>query len=212
MDDDSTRPPRTRKRRQRRSAGTGLALAGLLLTIGSLGAACGGASKDPGAASAPSISTTPSNTRTSTTATPSGSSGSSSSAQSSQAEDLRLAQCMRANGVPNFPDPPANGAMLSALGASGVNPGSPAFRSALQACKQYNASANLTPAQNAAQNAEGLGISQCMRSHGVPNFPDPTTGPLGEQVINMHGTGIDPQSPTYQEASEACQKLFPGSK
>ena len=51
-----------------------------------------------------------------------------------------------------------------------------------------------------------------MRSHGVPNFPDPTTGPLGEQVLNLGGTGIDPQSPTYQAASQACQKLFPGTK
>jgi hypothetical protein len=203
MDDDSTRPPQTRKRRQRRSFSAGLV--GLLVTIGSLAAACGSASKDPGAASAASTST-------STTAAPSGSSGSSSSAQSSQAEELRLAQCMRANGVPHFPDPPSNGAFLNALGASGVNPNSPIFQSALQACKKYNPDENLTPSESAAQNAKGVEISQCMRSHGVPTFPDPSTGPLGEQVMNLRGTGIDPGSPTYQAASQACQKIVPGGK
>ena len=51
-----------------------------------------------------------------------------------------------------------------------------------------------------------------MRSHGVPNFPDPSTGPVGEQVINLHGLGIDPSSPTFQAANSACEKLYPGAK
>jgi hypothetical protein len=51
-----------------------------------------------------------------------------------------------------------------------------------------------------------------MRSHGVPNFPDPSTGPVGEQVIDLRRTGIDLSSPTFQAASEACQKIVPGSK
>jgi hypothetical protein len=46
----------------------------------------------------------------------------------------------------------------------------------------------------------------------VPNFPDPSTGPVGEQVIDLRRTGIDLSSPTFQAASEACQKIVPGSK
>ena len=203
MDDDTTRPPETTDRRQRRRVGAGHALVGLLVTVGLLAAACGGGSKDPGAASAAS---------TSTTVAPSGASASSSSAQSRQAELLQFSQCMRSHGVPNFPDLNATEGILNGLAHSGVNPETPAFQSALQACKKYNAAGNLTPAQSAAQNARGLEFSQCMRSHGVPNYPDPTTGPLGEQVINLHGTGIDPTSPTYQAANQACQKLVPGSK
>jgi hypothetical protein len=119
---------------------------------------------------------------------------------------------MRSHGVPKFPDLSSRVGVLHGLAASGVDPETPAFQSALQACKKYNASENLTPAQSAAQTARGIAMSRCMRSHGVPSYPDPTTGPLGEQVIDLRGTGIDVQSPTYLAASRACQKLFPGSK
>ena len=201
--DDGARLPETIKRRQRRSFGPSLALIGLLVTVGVLAAACGGGSKDPGAASAPS---------TSTSGAPSGSSGSSSSGQSSQAEQLQLAQCMRSHGVPNFPDPPANGAYLNAIAAAGINTQSPTYQAALEACKKYSPAGNLTPAQSAAQDAKGLEYSQCMRAHGVPNFPDPGTGPTGGQAINLHGTGIDPSSPTYQAANSACQNIIPSGK
>ena len=44
----------------------------------------------------------------------------------------------------------------------------------------------------------------------VPNFPDPSTGPVGEQVIDLRRTGIDLSSPTFKAAREACQKIVPG--
>jgi hypothetical protein len=51
-----------------------------------------------------------------------------------------------------------------------------------------------------------------MRSHGVPNFPDPITGPTGAPAVNLGPEHIDPSSPTVQAANAACQKLVPGSK
>ena len=45
-----------------------------------------------------------------------------------------------------------------------------------------------------------------MRSHGEPNFPDPNAqGQLSFGSAN----GIDPQSPKFQQAQTACQKLIP---
>jgi hypothetical protein len=208
MNDDTARSPLSGKRRPRRAFGVSLAIAGLV-AMGLLAAACGGGSKDPAAAGAG---------RTSTTAAPSAAASSGQSGQMSQAQQLlELAQCIRSHGVPNFPDPsPSDGilGMIENAASSGVNPQTPAFQAAWKACKKYGPGANLTPAQSAAQNAEGVEESQCMRSHGVPNFPDPTTGPVGEQVINLRGTGIDPGSPTAVQAaaSKACAKLFPGSK
>ena len=70
----------------------------------------------------------------------------------------------------------------------------------------------MTPAQSAVEDAKGLEFSECMRSHGVPNYPDPSTGPVGEQVIDLRGRDIDLNSPTFQAASSACQKIVPGSK
>ena len=52
----------------------------------------------------------------------------------------------------------------------------------------------------------GLKFAACMRSHGVPNFPDPTPGGGGIKIPS----GVDPASPSFQSAQRACQKLLPG--
>jgi hypothetical protein len=53
-----------------------------------------------------------------------------------------------------------------------------------------------------------LAYSQCMRSHGVPNFPDPQRAAGGTRVTI--GNGVDPNSPQFQSAQQACQSLYPG--
>jgi hypothetical protein len=204
MEHDITRPPTTINRRQGRGFGAGLALVGLLVTVGLLAAACGGGSKNPGAASG---------SATTTTVAPGGKTGAPASSGSSttQAELLQLAQCMRAHGVPTFPDPSATegtfGAMVS---SAGIDLQSPTVQAALEACKQYTPTQNVTPAQSAAQNAQALQFTQCMRSHGVPNYPDPSantgTG-TGAVHLNLDGTGIDMSSPTFQAAAKACGGL-----
>jgi hypothetical protein len=146
--------------------------------------------------------------RTTTTIAPLSSHASSPSEQSRQAELLQFSQCMRSHGVPNFPDLSATAGILNGLAHSGVNPGAPAFQSALHACKKYNAAGGVTPAQSAAETAKLLRFSQCMRSHGVPDYPDPTIGPVGEQVMDLRG--IDLSNPTFQAASKACQEFVPG--
>jgi len=56
-----------------------------------------------------------------------------------------------------------------------------------------------------------LAFSACMRSHGVPSFPDPTSnGGISIQV--QPGSGIDPNSPAFQSAQRACQSLLPAGK
>jgi hypothetical protein len=204
MDDDSNRPPETTRRRQHRRFGASFALIGLLVAVGLLAAACGGGSKDPAAASGSGTTTTVA--PGGKTAAP-GSSGSSTT----QTQLVQLAQCMRSHGVSNFPDPTAQegtfGAMVS---SAGIDLSSPTVQAALTACKQYVPTQNVTPAQSAAQNAQALQFSQCMRSHGVPNYPDPSsaTGTGGGAVhMNLNGTGIDLNSPTVQAAIKACGGL-----
>ncbi len=53
----------------------------------------------------------------------------------------------------------------------------------------------------------GLRFADCMRSHGVPNFPDPSAGG-GIQISS--GSGVNPQSPGFQSAQNECSKLMPG--
>jgi len=49
--------------------------------------------------------------------------------------------------------------------------------------------------------------SQCMRSNGVPSFPDPVNGRLQLQV--RKGSDLDPSSPQFQAAQTACKSLDP---
>ncbi len=57
--------------------------------------------------------------------------------------------------------------------------------------------------------AGALEFANCMRSHGVPNFPDPTVGGNGIQILGS-SSGINPQSPAFQSAQTSCQHLLPG--
>jgi hypothetical protein len=50
-----------------------------------------------------------------------------------------------------------------------------------------------------------LNFSECMRSHGVPNFPDPSPG----GGIHL-SSGINPFSPAFKAAQASCRKLLPG--
>jgi hypothetical protein len=56
-------------------------------------------------------------------------------------------------------------------------------------------------------------MSRCMRSHGVPNFPDPQfqSGPNGGLGIRLNGTGVDPSSPAFQAAQKECGSILGGA-
>jgi hypothetical protein len=118
----------------------------------------------------------------------------------------RFAACMRKNGEPNFPDPNAQGQ----ISVSGIDPGSAAFQHARQACqKELPNRGQPTPAQQAQARQQALAFSACMRKNGVANFPDPQFGAGGKVGINISpSSGIDPQSPQFKHAQQACQKDF----
>lgn len=59
---------------------------------------------------------------------------------------------------------------------------------------------------------KALKYSECMRTHGVAGFPDPSTSANGGGNLIIRagpGTGIDPSSPAFGSAQEACAKLAP---
>lgn len=55
--------------------------------------------------------------------------------------------------------------------------------------------------------AQGLKFSNCMRAHGASNFPDPSSG---GGIKLVPGSGLNPQSPSFQSAQRACSKYAPG--
>jgi hypothetical protein len=52
---------------------------------------------------------------------------------------------------------------------------------------------------------QAIAYTDCMRSHGVTDFPDPSPG----GGVALPST-INPQSPSYQAALQGCAKLEPG--
>jgi hypothetical protein len=66
---------------------------------------------------------------------------------------------------------------------------------------------NQTPEERAKFRDAALKFAQCMRSHGV-NIPDPQPGNGGIR-IGGPGSGVDPNSPTFQNAQKTCEKLLP---
>jgi hypothetical protein len=115
---------------------------------------------------------------------------------------------MRAHGVPDFPDPGANGRIAIQGGpGSDLDPQNPQFRAAQQACQSLQPTGS--PAQQAAGRATFLRYSKCMRAHGIADFPDPNSSG-GIQIQGGPGSGLDPQSPQFQAADKACQHFLPG--
>jgi hypothetical protein len=205
-------------------------LAGLA-ALALLVSGCGG-STDPGVAK---LGTTAAASGTSTAATGGETPGGGSSASSgggnqggevhseaaiaapggpeAQKKMVAFAQCMRGHGVPDFPEPSEGHLLIKGNSKNGLNPGSPQFQSAMKACRSLAPAPKLSPQQSAAMQAQALKFSACMRSHGVPNFPDPKFEGGGVRISLHAGPGgIDPQSPQFQAAQKACRGEMPGPK
>ena len=52
--------------------------------------------------------------------------------------------------------------------------------------------------------SQEVALAQCMRSHGVPNFPNP-----GQPTTPKVSSPINVNSPTFVAATNACQHLLP---
>jgi hypothetical protein len=176
-----------------------LASAALLL------AGCGGGSSSPGVAHL-----------SSSTSGGSAASGGSSSPESSagnQQKMVKFSQCMRTHGEPEFPEPNEGRIELHSQNGHGPNPESSRFQAAEKACSKYAPSKVApSPAQQAKMQEGALNFSKCMRSHGVPNFPDPefhSGGGVGIRIGGKNGSGIEPNSPQFKAAQKTCQSDLP---
>jgi hypothetical protein len=131
------------------------------------------------------------------------------------AKALAFAACMRAHGVPTFPDPKtgSGGEMqIQSLNGNtkvnGVAINGPAFQSAMQACRSKLPNGGHPQALTGARKQAMLKFSACMRSHGEPHFPDPTFSGDGGGLMIDKRSGIDPNSPAFKKAQQACQSLI----
>jgi hypothetical protein len=147
------------------------------------------------------------------------------SAATKRASAVALANCMRANGVPNFPDPSGTnggGIQIQQSARSGSGPSTavngvpvngPAFQAAMRKCHSYLPNGGHPPPGGlAAVRKKALQFARCMRAHGISNFPDPqvSSGPGGGVGIRIGGpgSGLDSNSPAFKSAQQACGSLI----
>ena len=165
-----------------------------------LGVTVAGCSSGSRSATVPAAGSEPT-----TTAAPAGGSG--SSGATPLAEAVAYSQCIRSHGVPNFPDPVLTPSGGYGYRTTGIDPNSTAFHGALQACKALPSPWNSTGQQlSTAQQQAWLSWAKCIRTHGVPNFPDPTFSGGGAVQISGAGGSISPQ---LQSAMDACKSQRP---
>ena len=133
---------------------------------------------------------------------------------------------MRTHRVPNYPDPDNTG-QLPKPDARHLGVSSSQLRAAEHACQQ------LLPSSGGAINADSVqqcmqandcpralvqlvleqerSFAGCMRSHGVPNWPDPSIDSQGRPVfaISISKLGFDPYSRQVWAKGNECSHLMP---
>ncbi len=121
---------------------------------------------------------------------------------------VSFAQCMRLHGVPTFPDPTTSPRAFK----NAFNTKSPAFESGITACGHLlpvDVHRNQSPAHSPAQIAAMLAFARCLRGHGFPNFPDPTSS--GELTHEMLASaGINLHQPAVVQAADTCVSVTHG--
>jgi hypothetical protein len=147
--------------------------------------------------------------------------GGTPSAAVSGGSGLAYARCLRAHGVPNFPDPTSSQRVLKAdpqqLGVSSTQ-----LEAARRACQGQTPDTGETPEQQrelVCATADdcpqavvqpwmsGLRtLAQCLRTHGVPNWPDPVIF-RGAPHYPYEQAGIDHHSPQILAKVNTCVRL-----
>ncbi len=152
-----------------------------IIALAAVAAGCSSAPKSAGVAGAGSSKTT--------NAAPS--SGPRSSG--ALAEMMSYSRCMRSHGIVDFPGPTPNPAgpggsfSWSGHGANDdLDPDNPRYLAANKACQTLLPDGGQLPPVSAKQLAEEVQMAVCMRSHGVPAFPDPDNSDGAFDLSNVN--------------------------
>jgi hypothetical protein len=88
---------------------------------------------------------------------------------------VKFAECMRNNGVSQFPDPDASGSFTidRVVNGSSLDTTGAAWKNAIDACKGLEPAGFMGTQRTSQQQQNALKFAQCIRDNGVKDFPDP---------------------------------------
>jgi hypothetical protein len=160
---------------------------GVLLTLGLIGC---GSNKDNGGV-----------------ATAGGKSAGPGSVASGKEAGLKYSQCMRDNGVPEFPDPDVDDTGRVTYDIPENIPDAQ-INAAEAKCKDLRPFGPGPGGPDPARIEQLRKHSQCIRDNGIPEFPDPEAD--GSRRIDFAKIGLSgPDDPKFKAALEKCQKMMP---
>jgi hypothetical protein len=141
---------------------------------------------------------------------------------------VAYSHCIRSHGVPSFPDPPSS-RQVPKGDAQQFGVSSSQLQAAERAC-QHLYPGNGGSFQQSIQQCELTGdcpqavvqqaltemrnYARCIRSHGVPNWPDPTTDSQGRPYFDVSRAGIShayTHSPLFESKDRICERQVGGS-
>lgn len=161
------------------------AVIAVMAAAGLLAVACSGSPSSTGSGGSPAAG---------------GSAGSSSA--------VAYSGCVRAHGVPDFPDPGSNGQLAKEAVVRALREVSDSrAKAATSACANLNPNGQESPVLTTQQRQDYLRAAACMRSHRITNFPDPTF-PGGRLNLSIPSS-INTNSRQFNQAARICTRLIP---
>jgi hypothetical protein len=158
-----------------------------VVAVAVLAAGCGGGSSSPGSSAGPAAAAT-----------------------DLAGNAMAFAACMRSHGLSGYPDPQVSqsaGSLQIRISPGGLDPTSPAFKSATHACGHLLPDGRSPSGAGSSQEqAQDLRYATCMRTHLVTNFPDPDH----DGVFTLP-SGVDQEAPQFERATKACANVEPSS-
>jgi hypothetical protein len=140
----------------------------------------------------------------------------SSAKPSAMALLIEFSACIRAHGLPNFPDPQSEAAgggypsgSLNPYIDGASNDYTPQFQEAEKHCASLALASGfvMTQAQNQQIIKQEIAAVDCMRKRGVPDMPDPTAQGAMDLPPGVH---LDIDSQQFKTAAKLCHGPQPG--
>ncbi len=137
-------------------------------------------------------------------------------ANAGQEQAVKFAECMRDNGITEFPDPDASGGLTidGVVNGSSLDPGAPAWEEAIRACKDLQPP-GFVGDQDVSDDERDmrLAFARCMRENGVEDFPDPVDGePLVDtrRIPSSAGDGLAVVNAAMQKCGDLVAEIVAG--
>jgi hypothetical protein len=120
---------------------------------------------------------------------------------------VKFSECMRDNGVSEFPDPDASGELTidGVLNGSSLDASSTTWKTAMGVCKDlepagFTGDEDLTAEEQQAR----LEFAQCIRDNGVKDFPDPVEGEPLVDTNRIPSSATEGGMTILNAAMDAC--------